>query len=171
MYKFKYKINIESSLVLNRFYLNSSNEMKFDLQIVIPTTETAAENIIDHWKNIMSAQFKQHFVLLAAYNKWAFTTLFKCLQRVSNEHYHKNMGLFFNSIHRTLNHILMADIVWHTRLNGKTVDPSISKLWSSSASDWENVIKDRQEVEKRILQQCDTWIQFINELPADKVKP
>jgi len=117
----------------------------------------------------MSSQFKQHFVLLAAYNKWAFTTLFKSLQKIPNDHYYKNMGLFFNSIHGTLNHILMADVVWHTRLSGKTVDPSISKLWSSSASDWENYIKDRQEVEKRIMQQCDTWIQFINDLPVEKV--
>lgn len=117
----------------------------------------------------MSSQFKKHFILLASYNKWAFTRLFQSLQKVSNEHYYKNMGLFFNSIHGTLNHILMADILWHTRLNGKLADPSISKLWSSSASDWENVIKDREEVEKRIMQQCDVWIQYINELPDEMV--
>ena len=61
---------------------------------------------------------QQHLSLLARYHHWAFEQLHDALLPVDDVHYHAACGLFFGSIHRTLNHLLLADRVWFGRVTG-----------------------------------------------------
>ena len=57
-----------------------------------------------------------HFLQLARYNVWATRRLLDAVARVSEDHYRKDTGLFFKSIHGTLNHLLVGEhMLWYPR--------------------------------------------------------
>jgi hypothetical protein len=47
--------------------------------------------------------FKSYFQDLARYHKWAYDILYTSLEQISENDYRKDYGLFFGSIHQTLN--------------------------------------------------------------------
>ena len=58
----------------------------------------------------------QHFVLLARYNLWATRRLFEHVDALPVADYRRDAGLFFKSIHGTLNHLLVAEhALWRRR--------------------------------------------------------
>lgn len=61
----------------------------------------------------------QYFTSLAGYHVWAQRCLLEALQPMSNVDYHSDQGLFFRSIHRTLNHLLLVDLLWQGRLTSR----------------------------------------------------
>lgn len=67
--------------------------------------------------NSMSA--KQHFELLAQYNQWMNASLYRAAATLSPEERNQSRGAFFGSILGTLNHILVADITWLTRIRAQ----------------------------------------------------
>lgn len=62
---------------------------------------------------------RAYFQTLAAYHRLANRQLLKALAPVSDADYYGDQGLFFKSIHRTLNHILLVDQLYHGRITGK----------------------------------------------------
>lgn len=66
---------------------------------------------------------KQHFQMLAAYNSWANEQLFETVARLSESEYRQDAGLFYKSIHATLNHILGHDRLWMKRFTGEGDHP------------------------------------------------
>lgn len=50
--------------------------------------------------------------VMARYNRWMNEKLYNVAERLSDEERKKERGAFFGSIHRTLNHLLLADRVW-----------------------------------------------------------
>ncbi|MFC4624165.1 DinB family protein [Daeguia caeni] len=66
---------------------------------------------------------KQHFQMLAYYNQWANERLYAAAADLSDADYRLNLGLFFGSIHATLNHLLVADRIWMKRLTGEGNHP------------------------------------------------
>jgi uncharacterized damage-inducible protein DinB len=57
-----------------------------------------------------------HFSGLARYHVWATHRLLEAVSRVSAEDYQRDVGLFFKSIHGTLNHLLVAEhMLWYPR--------------------------------------------------------
>ena len=57
-----------------------------------------------------------HFNGLARYHVWATHRLLEAVSRVSAEDYQRDVGLFFKSIHGTLNHLLVAEhLLWYAR--------------------------------------------------------
>jgi len=62
----------------------------------------------------------------ARYNQWANERVFSAIATLDDEAYRRDVGLFFGSIHRTLNHLLVADRIWMYRLTGK--GPTYDKL-------------------------------------------
>lgn len=48
----------------------------------------------------------QHFSQLARYNQWATARLLDAVAMLPDEDYRRDVGLFFRSIHGTLNHLL-----------------------------------------------------------------
>ena len=65
-----------------------------------------------------------HFTQLARYNVWATERLLKAVEAVPEEDYRRDVGLFFKSIHGTLNHLLVGEHrVWYPRF-ARGVSPS-----------------------------------------------
>jgi uncharacterized damage-inducible protein DinB len=64
------------------------------------------------------------FTQLAAYNSWANARLYGAALDLPDEAYRQNTGVFFGSLHRTLNHLLVADRIWMQRLTGEGTAPT-----------------------------------------------
>ncbi|HVO04281.1 MAG TPA: DinB family protein [Candidatus Cybelea sp.] len=67
---------------------------------------------------------KRHFEMLAAYNVWANERLYDAAAAISDAEYRKDRGAFFGSLHGTLNHLLLGDIIWMHRFTGEGEEPS-----------------------------------------------
>ena len=63
-------------------------------------------------------QQREYFETLGRYHIWADRRLLDSLTPLDDRDYHADQGLFFRSIHRTLNHLLLVDLLWHGRLTG-----------------------------------------------------
>ena len=57
----------------------------------------------------------KNFQLLAKYNQWINKKLLACAGELSEEELKQDMGAFFGSMLGTLNHLLVADIIWLQR--------------------------------------------------------
>ena len=61
-------------------------------------------------------QLAQYFAGLARYHAWATSRLLDTnLAQLSHEEWHRDCKLFFGSVHRTVNHLLVTDNIWHAR--------------------------------------------------------
>ena len=65
---------------------------------------------------------KKHFEQLASYNRWANARLYAAAFNLPDELYRKPTGVFFGSLHGTLNHLLLTDRLWLRRLTGEGED-------------------------------------------------
>ena len=61
----------------------------------------------------------EHARLLARYNAWMNDKLYAACAALSDEERKRDRGAFFRSIHGTLNHLLLADLVWMGRFQGQ----------------------------------------------------
>jgi uncharacterized damage-inducible protein DinB len=67
-----------------------------------------------------------HFKLLARYNAWATKRLLVACEALSEEQYCQDVGLFFKSIHGTLNHLLVGEhLLWYPRFS-EGVSPKVA---------------------------------------------
>jgi uncharacterized damage-inducible protein DinB len=64
------------------------------------------------------------FKQLAAYNRWANGRVYEAALGLTDELYRRDVGVFFGSLHRTLNHLVLTDRLWLTRLTGEGKQPS-----------------------------------------------
>jgi uncharacterized damage-inducible protein DinB len=64
------------------------------------------------------------FRMLAAYNIWANARLYAAALALPEEAYRRNVGVFFGSLHGTLNHLLLTDRIWLKRLTGEGEHPN-----------------------------------------------
>ena len=61
----------------------------------------------------------EHFKQLAAYNRWANARLYAAALDLSELSYRLHTGVYFGSLHGTLNHLLLTDRLWLKRLTGE----------------------------------------------------
>lgn len=61
---------------------------------------------------------KAHFEMMADYNAWANQLLYDASMALSRDAYRRDMGVYFKSIHGTLNHLYVADTIWMSRFRG-----------------------------------------------------
>ena len=64
------------------------------------------------------------YVLFAGYNVWANERLYNAAEKLSDQEYRADRGVFFKSIHGTLNHLLVADRIWMKRFTGQGEAPN-----------------------------------------------
>ncbi len=70
-------------------------------------------------KRLGQSALRQQLQTLARYNQWATQRLFNSVDLLADEHYRRNLGLFFKSVHGTLNHLLLAEHrLWFQRFSG-----------------------------------------------------
>ncbi len=67
---------------------------------------------------------KAYFATFARYNAWANRRLYDAVAGVPDELYRQDRGAFFGSLRGTLNHILVGDRAWLTRITGKGTPPA-----------------------------------------------
>jgi uncharacterized damage-inducible protein DinB len=58
---------------------------------------------------------QRYFDTLARYHVWATDKLLAEVERMSDAHYRQECGLFFRSVHGTLNHMLVGEQHWYSR--------------------------------------------------------
>jgi uncharacterized damage-inducible protein DinB len=61
----------------------------------------------------------QHFRQMAAYARWANARLYAAALALPEDAYRRELGLFFGSLHGTLNHLVLTDRIWMGRLDGE----------------------------------------------------
>src|SRR5690349_17982198 len=65
----------------------------------------------------------ENFRQLADYNHWANKRLYAAALAMPEPQYRQRTGVFFGSLHGTLNHLLLTDRVWLRRLTGEGEHP------------------------------------------------
>ncbi|MFC5609041.1 DinB family protein [Variovorax soli] len=62
-------------------------------------------------------QMESYFAALARYHAWATARLLdEHLAHLTDAQWHQDCKLFFGSVHRTVNHLLVTDNLWFARL-------------------------------------------------------
>jgi uncharacterized damage-inducible protein DinB len=98
--------------------------------------------------------WRDHFLMLARYNVWATDRLLdRHVAKLSDDEYRRDVGLFFKSVHGTLNHLLLAEReLWFERF-ARGVSPK-RKLN-------EEVHADRAALQAALKQAVREWIPAI----------
>lgn len=97
--------------------------------------------------------WKKHFLYQVDYQHWANDVLFGSLDRLDDETRNCMQGLFFGSIHHTLNHLLVGQLNWWARLKG---EPAPHPLDTVLHEDWRG-LKQALRQETRALQH---WLEM-----------
>jgi len=97
---------------------------------------------------------KSHFVMMADYNAWANGRLYGMARQLLDEQYRRDVGAYFKSLHGTLNHIMVADLIWVRRLTGVGDHPR--KLNAIIFDDLPSLLAARQQVDQRIITYVDS---------------
>lgn len=92
---------------------------------------------------------KPYFQTLANYNTWANQRLYDACQQLTPEAYFLDRKAFFTSIHGTLNHLLVGDIIWLSRWQNK--DSDIKSLDKILYPDFDSLKQARQVEDKKLL--------------------
>ncbi len=93
---------------------------------------------------------KDHFDQLAAYNRWANRRVFAEAATLTDETRKRAEGLFFGSLHGTLNHMLVADYIWMRRFLGD--GPLPERLNQILYEDFSELRRAREAEDERIVQ-------------------
>jgi uncharacterized damage-inducible protein DinB len=67
---------------------------------------------------------KAQLEMMAAYNTWANERLFGAAAQIPDAEYRRDRGAFFGSLHGTLNHLLLGDLIWMHRFTGEGEEPA-----------------------------------------------
>ena len=91
---------------------------------------------------------KRHFEMLAAYNTWVNERLYDAAASLPETEYRRDRGAFFGSLHGTLNHLLLGDIIWMHRFTGEGEEPA--KLDDILFDDFGELRRARRQEDARI---------------------
>ncbi|MGD9739485.1 MAG: DinB family protein [Bauldia sp.] len=90
-----------------------------------------------------------HFRMFAAYNRWANRKAYAAAGALPDADYRADHGAFFGSVHRTLNHLLVADRIWLRRFTGEGVTaPTLDTILHD---DFASLDAARQTEDDRII--------------------
>jgi len=108
----------------------------------------------------MNRGWAAHFDLLARYNVWATDRLLVAVQALPDGDYRRDTGLFFRSIHGTLNHLLVGEhLLWFVRF-AEGASPRV-------ALDAE-VEPDRARLDARLREGAARWAPLIAAFAEDR---
>ena len=104
---------------------------------------------------------RDHFVTLARYHQWATRRLLdEHVARLSEADYRRDCGLFFRSVHGTLNHLLVAELsLWLRRfVDGTSPDLRLDG----------EVQTDRAKLHASLLDGAAQWLQYVEAQPESR---
>ena len=117
----------------------------------------------------MGGELSENYCFLARYNRWMNQRLYDACEQLGDEERKRAHGAFFGSIHRTLNHLVVADQVWLRRfaqcatdngvtlasLNAALLDlPAGSQLDTVLFDDWQALRAKREALDAAI----EAWV-------------
>ena len=94
-----------------------------------------------------------HFPLMARFNEWANARLYDAVARLPEQDYLAERKLFFGSIHRTLNHLMVVDRLWTRRIDAEP--HGISSLDMVLFDSFDELRRARAEEDRRLIRQVD----------------
>ena len=94
---------------------------------------------------MITADYCKHF---ARYNRWQNQSIFSAAATLPDGTRKRNMGAFFKSIHATLNHLLVADYLWLSRLDGQPC--AVRSLDEELYGDFDELQKQRGFTDDRL---------------------
>jgi uncharacterized damage-inducible protein DinB len=100
--------------------------------------------------------FRDHMRLMSGWHVWAFERLYAVVDGVDDARYRADTGLFFKSVHGTLNHMLLIEQMWRGRLTGDLLQ--ISSLA-------EEIEPDRARLRERLLAHASLWGPMVEAMP------
>ena len=102
-----------------------------------------------------------HLLLLARYNQWATRKLYTHVDRLPDEAYRRDVGLFFKSIHGTLNHLLVGEhLLWFKRF----AEGSSPMLQLNA-----EIEADRNSLRERLLEGALAWLPLMEVWPEERL--
>jgi len=84
----------------------------------------------------------------ARYNRWQNEAMYAAAAKLPDGTRKRNMGAFFKSIHATLNHLMVGDWVWMSRLDGEP--NQITALTDELYHDFDELRLQRRNTDDRI---------------------
>jgi uncharacterized damage-inducible protein DinB len=99
----------------------------------------------------------EHFRMFADYNAWANRRLYDAAAALSDDDYRAERGAFFGSLHRTFNHILVADRIWMQRFTGD--GPTYTDLEAILYDDLPALREAREAEDARIT----SWVESLDD--------
>ncbi|HMC14919.1 MAG TPA: DinB family protein [Albitalea sp.] len=103
---------------------------------------------------------KDYFTTLVRYHGWATRKLYEYVDALSDDEYRRDVGLFFKSVHGTLNHLLVAELIWLPRF-AQGISPRRALN--------EEVETNRQCLRERLLDAPAQWQPVIDALDGGKL--
>ncbi|HYM02819.1 MAG TPA: DinB family protein [Stellaceae bacterium] len=97
--------------------------------------------------------------LLARYNAWANERLYEACAGLSDGEYRVKRRSFFGSIHATLNHILVGDRLWMSRIERAPLAYALNQI----------LFEDFAELRTARRAQDAAFIRLVDGLPADRL--
>jgi uncharacterized damage-inducible protein DinB len=67
---------------------------------------------------------KTRYRMFAGYNAWSNERLYDTAAKLSDADYRASRGVYFKSLHGTLNHLLVGDRIWMKRFTGAGEQPA-----------------------------------------------
>ncbi len=101
---------------------------------------------------------RAHLLAMARYNGWATRKLIEHVDALDDADYRRDVGLFFRSIHGTLNHLLVGEQLLWWRRYGHGESPMV-KLDAEAEP-------DRQRLRARLNEGAANWLPLIGAAPA-----
>lgn len=98
---------------------------------------------------------RQHFSTLARYHRWAYGRLYERVDELDDADYFADKGLFFSSVHGSLNHLLLVDRLWQSRLEG---------VATGKVNLAEELFAARRPLRDAIFAQCERLAVFVDGL-------
>ncbi|MCA9565383.1 MAG: damage-inducible protein DinB [Myxococcales bacterium] len=99
---------------------------------------------------------------MAIYNAWMNEKVYSATAKLSDEERKLDRGAFFGSIHRTLNHILWADLLWLARMKGDPL-PEIGGVDAVLHEGFEDLWSARRKTDEAIR----AWTETIDDASLD----
>ena len=103
---------------------------------------------------------RAHFAVMARYNVWATQRLLDVVAALDEHDYRRDLGLFFKSVHGTLNHLLVGEqLVWYPRFAA-----GVSNRMALDAE----AEPDRARLDARLREGAARWQPLIESWPAGR---
>lgn len=97
---------------------------------------------------------KNYFELMAAYNRSMNLKIYEVCGQLTDEERKLDRGVFFGSLHSTLNHLLFGDRSWMQRFTGREYD--LKPLGEDLYSNFNELRDERESMDEEIVDWCQT---------------